>query len=110
MWMFTTIGFFSVIQHPHDPESVLVRARSPEDLLTLKRRYLPALEVVSTPNRNYKWRASCPKHLWSFAAARLAGHINYGGFETAVAKRQTPARAALYGEVFHKLGSIKPSI
>lgn len=35
MWMFTPIGFYSVVQHFDDPGMMLIRARAEEDLVNL---------------------------------------------------------------------------
>jgi len=60
MWLFTTIGFFSIVQ-AKDKDDLMVRSRSKEDLLNFLRLiYAPdsaSQRVLTTPNNDYPYRA-----------------------------------------------------
>jgi hypothetical protein len=48
MWLFTTFGFFSVVQKSHS-DGLTVRARDAADLDRLRAEYLPELSATVTP-------------------------------------------------------------
>lgn len=120
MWIFTPIGFYSVVEHREDPGSVLVRARVREDLERLQEaiRALaegrlaegrlaagrlggpPCPELLETPEADYRYRITIPRPLWAELAHALAGAIDYPNFKDEVARRQGPRRAEHYGRVW----------
>jgi hypothetical protein len=108
MWLFTTQGFYSVVEDRDDADRVLVRARAREDLEALKRQ-IPDLEIHETPPpaHDYGYRAFVTKDQWREAAARLAGEIDYDNFKNAVHDRQGRDREHLYHEVWHKLSELQ---
>ena len=100
MWIFTTIGFFSVVAHADEPGAVLVRARVREDLEALRDHVLPDIQIVRTPERDYRYRAVVGRDEWAHAAETLAAAIDYPNFKSAVAQRQGHDRAHRYGEIW----------
>lgn len=102
MWLVTTRGFYSVVEDFHDRDQLLVRARVREDLEALA-DLVPELEVDETPERDYRFRASVPRDVWSEAAAHLVQEIDYPNFKNAVAERQGVDRAHIYGDVWATL-------
>ncbi len=102
MWLFTTIGFFSVVADRGDPDRVLVRARSREDIEAL-RRHLPEIEPFTEPGADYRWRAFVARADWVRAVAELAAEIDYDNFKNAVADRQGRERSHLYMEVWQAM-------
>ena len=102
MWLITTRGFYSVVEHRDDPDLLLVRARTREDLEAL-RDVLPDLDVFSDPSADYRWRALVPRGAWQRAVAQLVAEIDYGNFKSGVAQRAGHERAALYADVWATL-------
>jgi hypothetical protein len=100
MWLFSAIGFYSVVALREHPDAVVVRARAREDLEKLREHVLPDLEIVETPQRDYAYRAVVARDEWGHAAEQLALAIDYPNFKNAVARRQGPQRAARYTEVW----------
>lgn len=100
MWLFTTIGFFSVVADPDHPDTLKVRARARADLEALRDRHLPDLEIVETDHTDYRFRAFVHRDEWAHAARALAADIDYPNFKSAVGQRQGAARAKRYGEVW----------
>ena len=100
MWLFTTIGFFSVVADPAHPDTLKVRARAREDLETLRARYLPDLEIVETDHTDYRFRAFLHRDEWAHAVQALTADIDYPNFKAAVGQRQGPARAKRYAKVW----------
>ncbi len=56
MWIFSTQGFYSAVEHREDPERIIVRCRTREDLEAL-REQIPGLEPFEDPAADYRWRA-----------------------------------------------------
>ncbi len=77
MWVFTTIGFFSVVAHRDDPHTLLVRARVREHLDALRRHHLPDLEIVALDDARYAFAAFVSRDEWEHAAQQLARDVDY---------------------------------
>ena len=102
MWLITTRGFYSVVEHRSDPERLIVRARRREDLEALA-ELIPDLEIFSDRRADYRWRAVVARAEWALAVAQLAAEIDYSNFKSAVGQRQDDERAGLYAEVWRVL-------
>jgi hypothetical protein len=107
MWIFTTIGFFSVVAHPGGADALMVRARVREDLVALRRGLLPDIEIERTPDRDYRYRTVVSREDWAHAAERLAAGIDYANFKDAVAERQGHDRAQRYGRVWSVMHALQ---
>jgi hypothetical protein len=106
MWLLTTQGFYSVVQHREDANFLLVRARVRSDLAALT-RLIPNLEIFETPDADYRWRATVTRMQWQVALTALGGEIDYDNFKGAVAERQGHGRADVYGHVWGELMSLQ---
>jgi hypothetical protein len=103
MWIFTPLGFFSVVQKPDD-DRLTVRARFAGDLERLRDAHLPELGAVAeTPAADYRFRARVDRAAFARALSALATAIDYDNFKSTVARRQGKARAAIYGDVWEIL-------
>jgi hypothetical protein len=101
VWLFTTVGFFSIVAEKDSPRRLVVRARIEEDLDALRGRYLPELsETVKLAARDYRYRGWCSHAAFARAAGRIARDITYSNFKSEVARKQGPAREALYAEIW----------
>ncbi len=103
MWLFTTIGFFSVVADADRPDTLKVRARVREDLEALRDHHLPDLQIVESDHTDYRYRAFVARDEWTHAAEALAAAIDYPNFKSAVAERQGDGRAARYGRVWRTM-------
>jgi len=99
MWIFTTFGFFSVVQKKPSDEFLTVRARDPEDLDRLRER-LPELGPTRIEGGDYCCRASVPRVALSACLATLASEIDYDNFKDAVHKSMGRLRADIYHDVW----------
>lgn len=106
MWTITPQGFYSVVAHRDDPDTLLVRARVRADLDAL-RAQIPSLEIVERPGSDYRYRAFVSRASWVDAVASLARAIDYGNVKDAVTERQGSARAALYLRVWDVLRGLQ---
>ena len=77
MWIFTTSGFFSVVAHADDANTMVIRARVREDLVALRRHHLPDLEIGPGADSGYPFRAMVSRDEWEHAAQQLAQGIDY---------------------------------
>lgn len=108
MWIFTKVGFFSVVlkdkyeaNEPTARQVLMVRARVREDLDRFRAAYAPGLgPTLEWPNRDYPYRALITKKAFAEAQAKLALDIDYGNFKDKVAETQGYDRARLYGAVW----------
>lgn len=100
MWLFTTAGFFSVVDKDGDGR-VCIRARFRKDLETLRDDYLEGEpEIVSNEGTDYPYRMYLDKPRWVALAAVLADEINYDNFKNEVARKCGYSRSHLYGDVW----------
>ena len=103
MWIFTTLGFFSIVQK-RGTSCLTVRARAKGDLDALRERYLPALSATSSRGgTDYPWRATVEHADFADAMKRMVLDVSYDNFTTAVAARQGRARASAYHDVWAAL-------
>lgn len=98
MWVMTTEGFYSAVEDRDDPDAVFVRSRVREDA----ERLADAVgeTALETPDADYAFRVRVAKVDWARYLADIATEIDYDNFKNAVAARQGPVRARLYGEVW----------
>jgi len=102
MWLMSTAGFYSVVEHRRDPGRLIVRARTESDIEAL-REWISGVEPYSDGGADYHWRAVVTRAEWVAAVAQMIVEIDYPNFKTAVAQRQGSERAGLYGEVWRIL-------
>lgn len=112
MWMMTSDGFYSAVEHRNDPNKVMVRARSVEDLTNL----LDAiganggnaealLPEKSGPYADYEWRITLPRLMWAEYCAGAAARISYDNFKTRIGQ-VNPDRVYVYMNVWSDLRDI----
>jgi hypothetical protein len=106
MWLFTTIGFFSVVEKPvdgtiSDVPMLVVRARVAGDLDALRDQYMPQLgTTLITPGGDYGFRAAVTHEDFSAGLARLGSDIHYSNFKSEVWRKQGRERASIYEEIW----------
>jgi hypothetical protein len=74
----------------------MVRARNRDHLRNLQKRFpkLAGAEIVTLPNRDYRYRLIVPKSVWVAALAELAEEQEWTNFKNQVAKHQGHAGEA----------------
>ncbi len=120
MWMMTKYGFYSVVEHRDDPQTVLIRARARKDLEelcevadSLSRQYGSRVATGFTPDRillddtaDYRFRLIVPRQAWMEVTLHLCEGVDYANFKNAV-KERDPDRADVYMRVWSALYSIQ---
>lgn len=100
MWLFTTVGFFSVVQKPND-DDLTVRARVEEDLEKLRERYMPELsEVVVGGGMDYPFRATISHTDFARGLSQIATDINYDNFRNETGRLMGSDRQQVYSQVW----------
>lgn len=103
MWLFTTFGFFSIVEKAKG-DTLTVRARVRSDLDRLRERYLPSLsETVANAGTDYPYRATASRADVADAMRRIAEDTRYGNFKNAVRAELGPAREALCHDVWQAM-------
>src|ERR1039458_2777461 len=95
MWLFTRYGFFSIAsaRTPDglvDPHTVMIRARTAVHLKSLKQRFasLADAEVLTWPDRDYRYRLIVAKHVWTEIVTELAEEQEWSNFKNETARYQ----------------------
>jgi ADP-ribose pyrophosphatase YjhB (NUDIX family) len=106
MWLFTTFGFFSIVQKP-GTTSLTVRARVGADLDALREKYMPELSAtISGKGVDYPYRATIEHSSFASGLAHIAEEIHYETFKNEVIQTLGEERSLVYSEVWchlHKL-------
>ena len=104
MWLMTTRGFVSVVQHREDPKVLHVRARVEGDLKEIRAKWMPGMtEPYSFPHSDYRWRADVSREEFSAGVVKMVEEIDYPNFKNKVAEVQGRERAEVYGRVWSVL-------
>jgi 8-oxo-dGTP pyrophosphatase MutT (NUDIX family) len=103
MWIFTVIGFFSIVQKP-GTDFLTVRTRAKGDLDALRERYLPSLSPTAAKGgTDYPWRATVDHAAFAEAMKHMVLDVTYDNYKSAVASAQGKARAHAYHDVWAAL-------
>lgn len=107
MWIMTTDGFFSAVQHRDKPNTLLIRARSRVDLEQLADRVrIKHSKILSTDNADYPYRILLPRKQWAEYLLSATEDLTYPNFKSAVGKTN-PERAYIYHDVWSTLFEIE---
>lgn len=110
MWLFTTIGFFSVTASD-DPKLLQVRARVRGDLDNLRTKYLPALTAtIQLKNRDYPYRGYVDHASFGGAMVQIVDDLTYSNFKNEVAKVQGWPRERLYAKVWSVMNNAETKL
>ena len=107
MWIFTNQGFYSVVAHRDEPDTLLIRARDENDLRGLQ-KFIPELEVVEMDNADYRYRAFVSRAEWEAALITMTRSIDYANFKDEVKAKQGADRASVYMRVWSALLALQP--
>lgn len=99
MWVFTRMGFFSVVENKNrnNNEEVMVRARCIDDITRVALR-LGTSPIINTPHADYPYRLICTKTAWANLMYETAEDIDYDNFKATV--HNDPVRATAYARVW----------
>lgn len=103
MWITSTSGFYSSVQHRDDPSLVMIRSRSEQDMRNLLELLDPdeggptVDDIIVKYDSDYRYRVTMERSTWAYLLVLLTApdQLDYDNFKNAVA-RTNPARAKLY--------------
>jgi hypothetical protein len=108
MWLLTKTGFFSAVRDLDTRDSMIIRARDPDDMKNLVEQYVPGTEIIETLDSDYRYRIRLDKSTWIRLAAELAEDVDYNNFKNHIKEVQGVERAMLYSEIWEILYSLQP--
>lgn len=109
MWLFTSCGFFSVVQK-EGTTHLTIRARASGDLDRLRTQFMPSLSpTVAGAGTDYPFRATISREDFADGMGRLGEAIHYSNFKDEVAKRMGKERAKIYARVWSVMREIEDS-
>jgi len=82
MWIFTTHGLLSIVEHPTEKDTLVVRARAAEHITATFPKTVPTY----TPLRDYRYRILLRKQDVATVISKLIKEIDYGNFKDAADK------------------------
>lgn len=113
MWLISKYGFVSVVAHEDDSDSVLIRARSREDIAELclladdsEIPWLGEDSIREDLSADYRYRLTVPLNSWAKVAEQIAGLVDYPNFKAEISKMDRD-RAEIYGRVWADLTKIQ---
>ena len=103
MWIFTTIGFFSIVQKPRT-DFLTVRARVASDLDNLRTKFMPQLSpTIKGGGTDYPFRATISHKDFGSGLSKMGEAIRYDNFKSEVGRRMGRRREQAYHKVWHAL-------
>jgi hypothetical protein len=103
MWLFTTTGFYSIVQKPGETR-LTVRTRVRSDLDRLRKKYMPELsETFVDVGTDYRYRAFVDHAAFGRGLGQVAAALHYSNFKGEVARTQSTRRAAVYSTAWTAL-------
>ena len=82
MWIASTDGFISIVQHRELPDMLMVRARVRKDLLSLFKEE----QIIETLDADYRFRVLVPKKEMAALVAQKILDLDYPNFKSKVAR------------------------
>lgn len=112
MWIATTAGFFSAVQHRDDHDQLMIRARSHADLVNLTAVAMGHLdvwppEITETGHADYPYRVTMSRRDWAACVTELIAGVDYDNFKNAVAKTNPKRSHGPYMQVWSALHAIE---
>jgi ADP-ribose pyrophosphatase YjhB (NUDIX family) len=100
MWLFTTVGFFSVVQKPNE-KVLTVRARVAADLDRLREQYMPKLsKTITGKGTDYPYRATIGHSDFAQGIGQVVQDLHYSNFKDEVTKVMGYEREGVYAKVW----------
>jgi len=85
MWLFTKHGFVDLVQHPHDPDQLLIRAQVEEDMTAFVRLLDEVAghshNVSPTFDGDYRFVVTAAKDVVAHTVTEVVLGINYSKFK-----------------------------
>lgn len=112
MWIFTELGFLSIVRDNFRPGHLLVRARQRDDAVKIadvcSAIASRKIVILETPERDYRFRMSVPIGVISEVIAVLVEGIDYANFKDRVHEIDPdPERSIAYTRVWCEMSDFQ---
>lgn len=110
MWLFTEVGFFSVVAVDKQPDILVVRARDPADLKRFREKYGKKVmsNIAYTPRNDYPARVYVYRENFAQVMAEVVKDLSYSNFKARVEKVDGLDREMLYSQVWYTMTHLEP--
>lgn len=101
MWLFTTIGFYSIVRSNLEPDKYQIRARKRAHLVNLQEHMAGPFsagflgDIIACPDADYRWRIIATQDRLAVVLCELLALVDYTKVKPAVHK-QLPTDAAYH--------------
>jgi hypothetical protein len=102
MWIFTSRGMLSIVEHRDDPDTILVRARTHEHLAA----FIDTRDIFTDDSADYKHRALIPREQLESLMLSLADEVDYDNFKKSILNREQRYSAACH-EVWATMNTLQ---
>ena len=106
MWIFTSEGFVSVVQHSEKPDTLIVRARDEDSLLSLVEATGATLK--HTPSNDYPYRIGVLRRAFSSWLADQVSNLDYSNYKAAMGLSRPDFHSAL-ADVWVAMHQVTPN-
>lgn len=106
MWLFTSEGFVSVVAHSEKPETLLVRARDEDSLLSLVEATGATLR--HTPSNDYPYRIEVLRTAYSAWLNDQVSNLDYSNYKAAMGLSRPDFHSAL-ADVWVAMHQVTPN-
>jgi hypothetical protein len=108
MWIFTVYGFFSISVPKNDKTVVVVRARMPDHLENLRKRFpanLGSLNIADSSNTDYRYRMVVPKIIWEATLLAIQSEQDWDNFKDKVKENKEHVSSG-YEFALHRIWAV----
>ena len=101
MWLYTKLGFFSIVHKPPcKKDELLVRTRCRQDLEALSKKLSQASdftgEIIEAPDSDYAYRMVVPRSVLTPFMADLITNLAYANFKGTIPYNDRPRHSAYF--------------
>ena len=93
MWIYSTKGFYSIVQNRGNPGQVIIRARLKKDIDNLKHMFdslkLRTTKIAVSSRTDYRYRFTADRMDWISVMTRLMLDVHYPNFKDAVYRSES---------------------
>ena len=101
MWLFTTDGYYSIVQDDYcQSDEVVIRVRIEEDLKKLLDEMQLDTQIINIQHADYKYRVIVKKEKLKEFMHNYIDKLDYPNFKNAV---KDARRKEYYGEIWYNL-------
>lgn len=110
MWIYSTKGFFSVVENKDEPGQVIIRARLQKDIQNLKGIFnslkFRTTKIAVNSRTDYRYRFIADRMAWITIMIRLMVDLHYTNFKDAVFDAESGEMREKRHEAYLKIWSV----